>query len=403
MTDALPHARRWPWAILGLTSLLTAALLCRWLLATPPTAERQPAPRQARLVTVSPFVPSDHPVTLTAHGTVITAQQVELTAQVSGRVVRLLPALVPGHIVAAGEPLLRLETSDYELALIQARAELHVAEAALTEESGQRAVAEADFDLLQLEVTEAERHLMLRAPQYQAALAEVTAAKARLREAEINLERCTVRAPFRARVLSRSVSIGAEVTAGSTSIATLAAASPYWVELKLPVDQLHWLQTSQANVDLFDVSRPDLPPWPGKILNILDAVESEGRRARVLVEVDPDGSTSGQRLLLGSYMEARIHAGVAAGSYTVPANALSGDTVWVMRKGRLAALPVEVLHANDDQLLVRAAPEPDDQLITSQLDRTVPGMRLRTDSSPANPPLQPDAPPTPPRQPEQPA
>ncbi len=51
---------------------------------------------------------------------------------------------------------------------------------------------------------------MLREPQLVAAKSKVEAAEAAVRQAQLDLSRTTIQAPFRAQVINRSVDVGSE-------------------------------------------------------------------------------------------------------------------------------------------------------------------------------------------------
>ncbi|MDT8342760.1 MAG: HlyD family efflux transporter periplasmic adaptor subunit, partial [Longimicrobiales bacterium] len=167
-------------------------------------------------------------------GTVVPARVVELHPRVSGEVVWVSGQLAPGGRLRQGETLLRLDTTDYELALQRLRTHLARAEADLAVEQGNQAIARREFELLGEVVGEADQSLLLRKPQLDAARATVDGVQAEIARAEVELERTTLRVPFNALVRSRAVDVGARVTQ-STVLATLVGTDTYWVEAAVPV------------------------------------------------------------------------------------------------------------------------------------------------------------------------
>lgn len=262
--------------------LVAAVIIGRILIATAPKAQRQPGERQARLVEVATMAPSDERVKIAAYGQVEASQRINLAAQVAGRVISLSPRFIPGQRVRAGEVLLQIDPADYQVALDNAQAALASAQAALSQERGSQAVARGDFEALKLEVDADERALMLREPQLRAAEANLRSAEAAVAQAKLNLERCSLRAPLDALVLSRTVGVGAQVSGANMALAELAAASPFWVMLLVPVDELRWVELPDAqgapgsSVELRDVSQPKASPWRGQVIQLLDAVEEQG-------------------------------------------------------------------------------------------------------------------------------
>ncbi len=386
--NALDSNNRRLFGIIILVVLVSAGIISWMLLATAPRAERQPPERQARLVEAQVLQPSDQRVWISAYGQVEASQRINLSAQVAGRVTELSPGFVPGQRVRAGQVLLQIDPADYQVAVDTAEANLAAAQAALAQERGSQAVARGDFAALDMQVDASERALMLREPQLRAAQAQVRSAEAALAQARLNLQRCTLRAPLDALVLSRSIGVGAQVSGASMTLGELAAADPFWVTLLLAVDDLRWIELPRegqvgSEVLLSDVSQPQSPPWKGKVIQLLDAVESQGRRARLLVEVDPEASDSGARLLLGSYVQARIAGRELQQVYQLDSAWLDGSSVWTVREGRLQSVAVEVLHRDESIALVRGELNPGEKIVSSRLSSAVDGMRVRTASDTA--------------------
>lgn len=377
-----PH-RRGFFAALIAAVLLGAVVLSYALLATAPQSARKPPSREARLVDVVTLQSGAEQVTVSAYGEVEASQRIAVSAQVSGRVTRLSPKFVPGQRIGKGEVMLEIDPSDYRVALDNALANLAAAEAALAQERGSQAVARGDFEVIGLDVAPAERALMLREPQLQAATAQVASAQAAVAQARLNLARCQVTAPMDVLVLSRNIGVGGQVGGANTVIGEVAAASPFWVPLLVPVDSLRWIALPNQNeagsaVSLRDVSQPSAAAWTGEVIQLMGSVETAGRRARLLVEVDPGASGSGLPLLLGSYVEARITGRTLADVFRLDPAWLDGERVWAVREGRLSAVEVEVLHRDASGVLARGGLRDGEQIVSSLLASAVEGMAVRT-------------------------
>lgn len=395
--NVMESSNRRMFGVIIVAVLVAAVIISRVLISTSPRAQRQAPERQARLVEVAVMQTSTERVRISAYGQVEASQQINLSAQVAGRVIKLSPRFVPGQRVRAGEVLLEIDPSDYQVALDSALASLATAQASLAQELGSQAVARGDFETLKLDVDAAERSLMLREPQLRAAEAMVQSAEATVAQARLNLQRCTLRAPMDALVLSRSVGVGAQVSGAQMALAELAAAEPFWVMLLVPVDALRWVELpdgksrSGSVVKLKDVSQPSAQPWQGQVIQLMDAVESQGRRARLLVEVGPDAAADGSTLLLGSYVEAEIVGRELAEVYRMDPAWLDDDQIWTVRDGKLEGVTVEVLHSDESAALVRADLREQERVVSSLLSSAVEGMRVRTGDEPSETTKQPEA------------
>jgi len=198
--------------VISLAIMVVAILLTVLIFSTEPTAQRVTATKQtAMLVDVSPAEKGDYQPTIVATGTVAPEQDIMLSPRVSGEVVMRSPNFTPGGYVQKGELLLRIDPADYENALLQAQSDLSQAMADLNVEMGRQEVAERDFKLFDDTLSAGSKALVLREPQLNAARARVQAAEAAVKQAELNLQRTAIRAPFNAHILSRNANVGSQV------------------------------------------------------------------------------------------------------------------------------------------------------------------------------------------------
>lgn len=151
----------------------------------------------------------------------------QLSFRVSGRVATV--RVDAGDEVAKGQILATLETTDYELSLQTALADLASARADLTEKSDalkrQQNLKEKEF-VAQAKVDQAQA-------AYSTARSKVDAAVAALENAENDLKNTTLAAPFDGAVVSRSVEAFTEVTAGQT-IFEIQNKGLFKIEVMLP-------------------------------------------------------------------------------------------------------------------------------------------------------------------------
>ena len=386
-----------------------AAAACWWLFATAPVQEKVTPRTEAPVVEVAPIEPATSAVTAEAFGTVVPAREVHLAPQVSGRVVEVSPDLVPGGFVREGDLLLKVEAADYELAVAQARAALDQTQADLALEEGRRLVAEREWERFGPELEtlgdEADRAksraLALREPQLRRMQALVSAAETTLAEAELELSRTSLAAPFDAVVLAESVEVGLVVRSGET-VVRLAGTDEFWIKASLPAGRAS--RVAAGNRRAVRVERaagfgggPDGAPIEGRLLRVLPDLDPEGRMAQVLVAVDdplalrdlPDngGGQHREPLPLGSYVRLELPAGSLGDVVRVPREALrENDRVWLLGgDGRLRVREVEVAWRETSEVLVRASFAPDERLVTSYLSHPLPGMELRVRGDPTPP------------------
>lgn len=203
--------------LIACVAIIGAGAGATWaIFESEPTAERtNTVRRSAMLVEVERVDAGTFRPRIRAHGVVEPIRSVTLSPRVDGAVTRIAPTFEPGVTVAEGDVLVELDGDDYRIALTDRRAALQQAEAELELEAGRRTVARDDLALLDGTLPETNRALVLREPQQRAAEARVDAARAAVRQAELELQRTDIAAPFDALVRSRDVDLGAQVNAGA--------------------------------------------------------------------------------------------------------------------------------------------------------------------------------------------
>lgn len=156
-----------------------------------------------------------------AIGTIRSASQVEVGAEVSGRIVEIGADF--DDAVSAGDLLARIDPAPFEAAVARAQASLSAAQAALAEAEARAALARVELErAVRLAGSGAGRaaeaeDARLRLTQLEAgaaqAQARVSLARSQLREAEIDLERTRITAPIDGFVLDRRIEVGQTVNA----------------------------------------------------------------------------------------------------------------------------------------------------------------------------------------------
>lgn len=383
MTDGPPPSRTSLKTWLGILALLLLTGAVGALIKlTEPEPEREAAvKRTAMLVEVLEVEVGDYTPQIPAVGVVLAAEDVTLQPRVSGQITALGREFVPGSVVEAGEVLLELERVDAANAVALAESALALAQADLELEQGRQAVARIERDHIGAEISAEQERLVLREPQLQAAQATVDAARANLKQAELELSRTRVRAPSRSLVLERSVGVGSLVTPSST-LGRLVAVERFWVELTLPTRLLQHLP-EQTTVRLRDDNA-----WPagatrqGTLSGVVRALDQQTRLARLLVTVEDPLALEhpGPPLSVGAFLQAELQANTLSEVIRLPRGALRReDIVWTMEEGLLRLRTVEVLVQDADYAYIRGL-EAGAQVVLTDLASVSDGAPLRTEA-----------------------
>jgi membrane fusion protein, multidrug efflux system len=198
------------------------------------------------------IAPQRIPVSFEAVGRTEGSKEVEIRARVAGIVEKQL--YTEGAFVRAGTALFQIERAPFEIALARARADADH-EAANSEQ----AKREADrLEGLIVNGAVSRRQAEEATTAYKASLASVAAARARVREADLNFSYTLVTSPI-AGVTGRSLhSEGSLVTPNSDSslMTTVSQTNPIWVRFALSEaehDRLRRLQAETRDTQPIDV------------------------------------------------------------------------------------------------------------------------------------------------------
>jgi RND family efflux transporter MFP subunit len=375
---------------LALLVLAIAAVGAFVLVATAPSIENIPPERLLTAVRVMTALPQTTSLTVHSQGTVEPRSETELVPEVSGPVVWVSPSLVSGGFFEKDDPLLRLDPRDYEAAVARARAALAratgEAEHASSELKRQRGLSAKNV-ASSSQLSNASRASTV-------GQASVDEARVSLEQAERDLGRCEIRAPFEGRVRNEHVDLGQFVSRGQ-SVAMLYATD--FAEIRLPI-----ADTQLAFLDLpsFRGDEIDGPPvtlranfagaereWGGRIVRTEGEIDPKSRMVHVIARVaDPYGSSNSEvgmagqtPLVVGLFVRAEIEGRVAEDVIAVPRSAMRNDEriLIVDADDRLRFRDVDVLRIQHDDVLIRMQLGPGERICVSPLQVVVDGMRVQ--------------------------
>ena len=376
--------------ILPVLVVVAGALAARkMILSRPPVEVRDPEVMIPVIRTIQVY-PESVRLSVRAYGTVVPRTQSVLAPEIAGRIIYVSPSLRSGGFFEAGERLVQLESTDYELAEVQARSAVSQAQLRLEQEQAEAAIALREWKSL----GEGEASSLLRRePQLALAQAALESARAASQQAQRNLGRTEIVAPFAGRVRRKQVDLGQFVTAG-TSLATIYSVDSAEIRLPLPDEEL-------AFVNLPLNYRGDHQPWPrprvvirarfagsdhtwtGRIVRTEGEIDPQTRVVHAIAEVEnPYGrgkDPTRPPLAVGMFVEAEIMGHLAENIFQVPRAALRGKdrVVVVDEDSRLRFRRVEVLRRSNDTVLISKGLEPGERVSVATLESVVDGMQVR--------------------------
>jgi RND family efflux transporter MFP subunit len=364
------------------------------------------------------------PIIVTGYGQVRALNVVKLSAQVSGQVVDLHPRLEVGEVIDQGELLLRIDPRDYAAAVAQSQAEVVQWSSVikrLQKQAGidnerlktlerSRELARAEFERVQTlfatysvgtrsgvdRAEQAYNANMDQADQMAQAVAlypirikesrsSLAAARARLKQAQANLERCEVRAPFNGRLTLASVEQGQFVAPG----AILAAmADDTVLEIQVPLDSRDvrkWLRFGDAVPSATGAwfGQPEAVlcrvrwtedkqghVWQGTLHRVV-AFDQKTRTITVAIRVQAAEARSengGLPLVEGMFCVVEIPGQDLPNAYRVPRSAVSyTNTVYLAQEERLETRSVQVARVDGDDAYITGGLSNGEQVIVTRL------------------------------------
>jgi len=202
------------------------------------------------------------PSVLTAVGSLEAVQGVMVTAELTGKVVKI--AFDPGSAVKAGELLVQQDT---------------------TSEAAQLRSAEASMELARLNFERAKELLpenVITPSNYDSVEAEFKQAAAQVDAIRATMAKKTIRAPFAGRLGLRLINLGQTLNDGDT-IVSLQAMDPIFVNFQLPQQELAKIRKGLA-VKLTSDAMPG-ETVEGSITAVNPQVDSATRNIRVQATV----------------------------------------------------------------------------------------------------------------------
>lgn len=379
--------------------LLIAAAVTFIIFITEPSVSPEGATREtAMLVDVVKVQKGNYQPVIVATGNVQPVEDVIISAQVGGQVIRRAKEFLPGGFIKKGEILLQIDPSDYKNSLELRKSELLQRETDLDVEMGRQEVAQQDLELVGVDTLSTEHQaLVLRQPQLNAVRATVKAADAAVNQAELDLSRTTIRAPFDAHILSQNVTTGSQVSPGD-DLGRLVGTQNYWVTLTVPVSKLQWLTFPASDEENGSpVQVRNNSAWAedvfrkGYLSRQVGALDDQTRLARVLVKIpDPLAQESENEglpeLIIGAFVEARVKGREVKDVVRLNRDYVrTNQTVWVMQDGKLSIREVDIVLNDAEYAYIREGLNDEEQVVITNLSTVAEGISLRTESDSQNP------------------
>ena len=339
--------------------ILAGLLIFIALMATRSEVQRSRATLPPPFVSIVPADVGPRTVLITGEGTVKPLRKINLVPQVSGKIVHMSPAMTGGGSFNKGETLLRIDPTDYELAVKSSEARVKDLESTLLITIEE---AEVAFEEWKLSGGNGEEPppLVAKIPQLEAARANLAAGNADLEKAKLNLDRVTLRAPFEGRIIQKNVDMGQFVAVGQ-QLGSMFSAEAAEIAVPLPQEDLEWFYVPGFTPDGIgestvtvraDVAGRELS-WSGKVMRAAGLIDERTRMVNVVILVErPYDSVP--PLAMGLFVTVEIEGVEVPDAVWLPRSAVHEENiVWIVDgESRIRFRPVEIIRYDQDRVLL---------------------------------------------------
>lgn len=311
---------------------------------------------------------------VSSQGNVQPRTQTVLSSEISGTITSISPKFVAGGVFQAGEVLMRIDPTNYKVAVDQAEALLK-----------QRQIEFDGASKLRSQGYRAESELA-------SAAAALASAKADLVRAQRNLERTYIRLPYEGMVRAKEADLGQFVNPG-TRLGVVFATDYAEVRLPLTDQDLAFIDLPNAMdftgagnaegpaVSLSSIQKGRRTEWPATIVRSEGVVDENSRVTYVVAQVkDPYAlHKEGPALPIGTFVAARVQGTTAIDVIRVPREIVRGsdELLFVDDDNTIQIRKVLIVRSDSDHIYVNGGAVPGDRVVATAVESPVNGMSVR--------------------------
>lgn len=341
--------------------------------------QKQQAAGGAAQVKAMKVLQQDTPVVSEYAGQIAGKDEVKVQSKVSGRVVEKY--FHGGDFVQAGQPLYRIDSRQYESAVLQAQATLAQSQATL---ANAQTDLGRDQELLASDAI-SEQQVTTQQANVNAYSAAAAANQALLQKAQQDLSDTVVYAPMSGQVSVDDVAIGTFATAGNTNLVTIGTTDPVFVTFSISETEylkFRNIQQMQSGSDkgitvAIKLSDGTTYPLDGRIVQADRALtQNSGTLTVKALFGNPDGL-----LLPGMFARVKLTGETVPNAILVPQRAVQQllDKTFVMvvgADGKSEARKIELGSQVGSYYIVKSGLSAEDTVVVEGLSSLTEGKDL---------------------------
>ncbi|MFT5702857.1 MAG: RND family efflux transporter MFP subunit [Rickettsiales bacterium] len=314
--------------------------------------------------------PEKHRVSFETTGNVEARGEIEIVAQVGGRIVDVHESFFSGGNFKKDEVLFQIDPRDFEFEVSNLEAQVAKAQTVLELEIAESKAAL--FEWKQINNDKKAPKLVAREPQLAEAKSNLKSAKASLGNAKLNLERTKFTLPFDGKVLDSSVALGGYISAGQ-SYGTVFDINSLEVRASLEDNKLRWLLgTNNPEITISTTYLGQTKEYQGKLKRSASSLNTATRFATVrfgfLEEIDD--------LLPGVFADIKIRGQQIDNVLLIDPSALQDQsTIWAIENDKLVKIEPEIIYSNSNYFVIKAENK-EINVVISRLSGVSEGMKV---------------------------
>ena len=359
--------------ISSLIILIVAVIIAAGMRQMKPTAKQRIQERSIASVAVMDIQLGSLNSEILSHGRVMSKQHSQISAEVSGKILYTSEKFATGRFVNKGDLLLRVDKTNYEVAVAQAQSQ----------------VLEQ-----QLNVKDKSASYGKNALPTQQAKAALNAAKKQLIKAQRDLSNTAIKAAFNGIILNRQVDVGQFISPG---LALFDLSATDMAEVQLPINRQ---DIEHLDNNLFHKkinTKIHLSSKIGMQGNSIDrtlnsarlqgTIDDQSHVFYLTVDIaDPYNFQAQNQQLkplpLGSFVNARIESRKIENAVRIPLQYIQADnSVYLYVDGVLKRQNITILRTEEQQAVIQQGLQNGDQLVITQLPIMFDGMPVQLQSS----------------------
>jgi RND family efflux transporter MFP subunit len=329
-----------------------------------------------------------------SQGKVQAAQTANISAAVAGPVAWISPAMEAGGYVTEGEILLRLDSSDYETMLARSEATVQQANA----ESGHASREYNRMKELAEQRLASQSQLQDAQRLAEVSIARLADAEANYRQAELDLQRTEIKAPFNAIIETREIELGQYVNRAQ-SVAVLYGANEVEVRVPLAIRQLGYLDIPLG-------LQGELPPeqapsvtltgmyggvehhWEGTLVRIEASIDPNSNTVQTIIRVSQptatidwasDEEAKAIPLPIGLYVHADISGKTVDSLISLPRSVIrnNNQVLVVDAENKMYFREVDIFRLEEENVLITGGILPGEKICISPIQAVTDGMAVQ--------------------------